>query len=406
MSWSTDAGVVRLKSGKDRAIRRRHPWIFSGAIESVSGDPKSGAVVSVVDHRGDVIGRGCFSPSSQIRVRMLSFDDAVVVDDEFVFAKVEAATALRRAVVLDATDGRATDSARLVFAESDGLPGVIVDVYADTCVLQCQSAGAEAMRDVVVAALQKFVSPARIYERSDAEIRTLEGLTPRKGLLSGAPLPAGNLVQMRENGLLFNVDVDAGHKTGFYLDQRDSRDTLRRIARGKRVLNCFCYTGGFTIAALKGGASSVVSVDASQPALELGQKNALDNGFTDDVHDWLRGDCFDVLRGLYDDGDRFDVVVLDPPKFASKAEHRDRAARGYKDLLIRGLKLVRDGGFVFTFSCSGAIDRAFFKEIATQASLEARRPTKIVAELGHAKCHPVSTSFPEGEYLKGLLLSV
>lgn len=400
MSWSRDAGVVRLKSGKDRAIRRRHPWIFSGAIDKVSGDPGKGAVVTVEDHRGDVVGRACFSPSSQIRARMLTFDEDSVVDDEFVFAKVEAAVALRRAVVFD----EGTDSARLLFGESDGLPGVIVDVYGDTCVMQCQSAGAEAMRDVVVAALQKIVQPARIYERSDAEIRTLEGLTPRKGLLSGAPL--NGLVTMKENGLRFSVDVDAGHKTGFYLDQRDSRQLLRDIAKDKKILNCFCYTGGFSVAALKGGAQHVVSVDASQPALELGQKNALDNGFADDVHDWLRGDCFDVLRGLHDDGDRFDVVVLDPPKFAAKAEHKERAARGYKDLLIRGLKLVKEGGFVFTFSCSGAIDREFFKDIAAQGSLEARRPTRIVAELGHAKCHPVSTSFPEGAYLKGLLLAV
>ncbi len=426
MSWNRDAGVVRLRGGKDKAIRRRHPWIFSGAIDFVKGDsakgtdgtgsPGLGAVVVVEDARGDVIGRASYSPTSQIRCRMLTFDAATVVDDSWVAGRVKAAIDLRKQLVLDDRPGEGhTTSARLLFGEGDGLPGVICDLYDDTAVIQCQSAGAEVMRDVVVAAVSEQVKLARFYERSDADIRRLEGLEPRKGLLQGKPLPTGGsggagLVQMKERGLVFNVDVDNGHKTGFYLDQRDSRQQLRDVARGKRILNCFCYTGGFSIAGLQGGATSVVSVDTSQPALELGQKNALDNGFADDVHDWLRGDCFDVLRGLYDDGDRFDIVVLDPPKFASKAEHKDRAARGYKDLMIRGLKLLRPtsegGGLLFTFSCSGAIDREFFKQIAAQASLEAQRPARIVAELGHAKCHPVLTSFPEGEYLKGLLLAV
>ena len=409
--FGKDAGVLRLKGGKDKAIRRRHPWIFSGAVDRVTAHDKAGVapggVVVVEDAHGEVLGRACFSETSQIRARMLTWGSAPV-DEAFVFERVRSAVRLRQDLVLDDTAGDETTSARLIFGESDGLPGVIVDLYGDTVVMQCQSAGAEAMRDVVVEglaqALSTTVKPARFYERSDADIRHLEGLESRKGLLRGAPLTG--LVPMKENGLHFSVDVDAGHKTGFYLDQRDSRQTLREVAAGKKVLNCFCYTGGFSVSALKGGASHVVSVDASQPALELGQKNANDNGFADSSHDWLRGDCFDVLRGLHDDGERFDVVILDPPKFAAKAEHKDRAARGYKDLLIRGLKLVNDGGLVFTFSCSGAIDRDFFKLIAAQASFEARRPTRIVKELGHAMCHPVSTSFPEGEYLKGLLLAV
>jgi 23S rRNA (cytosine1962-C5)-methyltransferase len=211
---------------------------------------------------------------------------------------------------------------------------------------------------------------------------------------------------MREHGMQFTVDVDSGHKTGFYLDQRNSRHTLRGVVHGKRVLNCFCYTGGFSIAALQGGASHVTSVDTSQAALELGNQNALDNGFSDDRHEWLRGDCFDVLRGLHDDGERFDVVVLDPPKFAPSAQHLEKAARGYKDLMIRGLRLLPPGGLLFTFSCSGAVDRAFFRTIAANAALEAGRPARVLEELGHAFCHPVPLSFPEGEYLKGLLLAV
>ena len=401
--WHADAGVVRLKPGKDKAIRRQHPWIFSGAIAGVEGHPGSGDVVVVKDAFGAVLGRGCFSPSSQIRVRMLTNDATAagsVVDDAFVFARVKRAVALRRALVLD----EQTTSARLLFGEGDGLPGVIVDVYGDTAVIQCQSAGAERMRDVIVSAVVEATNVKRVYERSDADIRSLEGLEPRKGVLHGPALDG--LVPMLERGLRFDVDVDGGHKTGFYLDQRDSRQQLRDVAAGRRVLNCFCYTGGFSVAALAGGARSVVSVDSSQPALELGQKNALNNGYADDKHEWLRGDCFEVLRGLHDDGERFDVVVLDPPKFAAKAEHRDRAARAYKDLMIRGLRLLDDGGLLFTFSCSGAIDRAFFRQIAAQAAFEAQRPCQVIAELGHAQCHPVALSFPEGEYLKGLLLAV
>ena len=397
--WHLERSVVRLKTGKDKAIRRRHPWIFSGAIAGVDGNPGSGDLVVVKDAFGAVLGRGAFSPSSQIRVRMLTFDGSVV-DDAWVGARVRSAVSLRQALVLD----EHTTSARLIFGESDGLPGVIVDRYADTAVMQCQSAGAERMRDVVVAALVDSAGVSRVYERSDADIRTLEGLLPRTGVLHGPPLTG--LVTMRERGLRFDVDVEGGHKTGFYLDQRDSRQQLREVARGRKVLNCFCYTGGFSVAALAGGASHVVSVDSSQPALELGQQNALANGFSDDKHEWLRGDCFEVLRGLHDDGERFDAVVLDPPKFAAKAEHRDRAARAYKDLMIRGLRLLNAGGLLFTFSCSGAVDRAFFRLIAAQAAFEAARPCQVIAELGHAKCHPVSTSFPEGEYLKGLLLAL
>ncbi len=386
-------------------MRRRHPWIFSGAIAKVDGDPQSGDIVVVLDARGELLGRACYSPQSQIRARVLGFGHDVV-DDAFIEARVNAAVSLRERFVLSRNQGDETTSARLLFAEGDGIPGFVADLYDDTLVLQCQSAGAERLRDVVVDALVQRVRPARVYERSDADIRTLEGLPSRKGLLRGTPLPDDHRVTMREHGMQFTVDVDAGHKTGFYLDQRDSRHLLRGVVAGRRVLNCFCYTGGFSIAALSGGASHVTSVDTSQAALQLGQKNALDNGFADDRHDWLRGDCFDVLRGLHADGERFDVVVLDPPKFAPSARHLDKAARGYKDLMIRGLRLLPPGGLLFSFSCSGAVDRGFFRTLAAQAALEAGRPASVLAELGHARCHPVPLSFPEGEYLKGLLLTV
>jgi 23S rRNA (cytosine1962-C5)-methyltransferase len=245
---------------------------------------------------------------------------------------------------------------------------------------------------------------SRVYERSDAEVRRKEGLEPRKGLLKGAALDG--LVGMKERGLRYDVDVDAGHKTGFYLDQRESRAKVRDFARGRRVLNCFSYTGGFAVAALAGGAVHTTSVDTSLPALTLGAQNAQHNGFSDDKHEWLRGDCFDVLRGLYDDGARFDLVVLDPPKFAPSASHVPKAIRGYRELNSSALRLLDDGGLLFTFSCSGAIDKATFHNIVADAALDAGRFGRVSGELVHPPDHPVALRFPEGEYLKGLVVRV
>lgn len=396
-----DRGVIVLKPGKERAVLRRHPWVFSGAIARAEGGMQSGDTVVVRSANGEVLGRGAYSPTSQIRVRMWTFGDRPF-NELVVQTRVQQAVALRTRLVLSAASGDETDSCRLLFAESDGLPGVIVDLYGTTAVLQAQSAGAERIRDIVVAAVRKTVPLTSVFERSDADIRGLEGLPARKGPLWGE-VPAGH-VHTREHGMRFLVDVDSGHKTGFYLDQRDSRARLRSCARAARVLNCFSYTGGFAIAALHGGASEVLSVDTSQAALDLGKVNAGENGFAAERHRWERGDVFDVLRRLQDEGERFDIVVLDPPKFAPSAAHVEKAARGYKDLMMRGLKLLPPGGLLFTFSCSGAIDRVLFRQLASQAALEARRPSRVLAELGHALCHPVATSFPEGDYLKGLLL--
>ncbi|MBI1945199.1 MAG: class I SAM-dependent rRNA methyltransferase [Deltaproteobacteria bacterium] len=387
--------VVRLQRGRDRSTRRRHPWVFSGAVASVEGEPAPGATVVVAAHDGTVLGRAAYSPSSQIRLRLWTFDEATPVDDALLHARLDAALALRKRLVLTAD----TDCARLVFAEADGLPGLVADLYGDTLVVQCHSAGAERIQDVAIAHLRARTGAARVVLRSDAEVRKLEGLEPRSGVVFGPPIEGG-LVRAREHGMQFLVDVERGHKTGFYLDQRDSRARVRAVARG-RVLNCFSYTGGFAVAALSGGAEHALSVDTSLAALELAEKNVADNGIDPARHDGLRGDCFDVLRGLYDEGERFDLVVLDPPKFAPAARHVAKAARGYKDLALRALKLLHPGGLLFSFSCSGAIDRALFRQIAASAALEAQRPLTVLGELGHPPDHPVPTSFAEGEYLKG-----
>jgi 23S rRNA (cytosine1962-C5)-methyltransferase len=377
--------VVTLKKGKDRPVRRRHPWIFSGAIARADA-AQLGDTVVVKSAEGEVLGRGAFSPSSQIRVRMFTFDATTLLDEAFLAARVADAVALRRALVLNAH----TNCCRVVFAEGDGVPGFIADLYDDTLVVQCQSAGAERHRDVLVRALVDALQVRRVYERSDADVRKLEGLEPRASLLEGAAIDGP--IHVVENGVKFLVDVEHGHKTGFYLDQRDARARVRSLAQGRRVLNCFSYTGGFAISALCGGAAHATSIDTSMGALEMAEKNAAENG-VGDKHDGIKGDVFDVLRGMFDEGERFDLIVLDPPKFAPSAAHVEKASRGYRDLMNRGLRLLNPGGLVFTFSCSGAIDRPMFKQIAAQASLDAlgntaaRVGARIIGELGHPADH-------------------
>lgn len=396
--------VVTLKKGKDRPVRRRHPWIFSGAIAHADA-AGLGETVVVKDSGGEILGRGAFSPSSQIRVRMFTFDSTTLLDEPFFRARIADAVALRRALVLR----EHTNCCRVVFAEGDGIPGFIADLYDDTLVVQCQSAGAERHRDVLVRALVDELHVKRAYERSDADVRKLEGLEPRASLLEGAPIDGP--IAVLENGVKFLVDVEHGHKTGFYLDQRDARARVRSLAHGRRVLNCFGYTGGFAVSALCGGAAHATSIDTSMGALEMAERNAAENG-VGDKHDGIKGDVFDVLRGMFDEGERYDLVVLDPPKFAPSAAHVEKASRGYRDLMNRGLRLLNPGGLLFTFSCSGAIDRPMFRQIAAQASLDAlgnssgRVGARIIGELGHPADHPVLTSFSEGEYLKGLVLAV
>jgi len=389
-----------LKPGRERSLRRRHPWLFANALEEVRGEPLApGDTVTVRDNAGEIYGQGAYSPASQLRVRMWHFDPAGSVDRAFLGGRLDAARALR-ARMLDAD----ITGYRLVNAESDGLPGLIVDRYGELLVCQFLSAGAERWRDALVALLRERFPDCGVYERSDVDIRQREDLAPRTGLLAG-PEPA-ETVQIREGDWLFRVDPRQGQKTGFYLDQRDSRRALARHADGAEVLNAFSYTGGFAVAALAGGARQVSNLDSSAGALRLGTVNLAENGLDPARVENLQGDAFRLLRQCRQQGRRFDVVVLDPPKFMEHKAQLKRASRGYKDINLQAFGLLRPGGLLFTFSCSGLLEPALFQKIVADAALDAGRAARIVARLGQAADHPTLLAFPEGQYLKGLVVQV
>lgn len=386
-----------LAPGRDKSLRARHPWIFSGAVARVEGDPPAGATVTVLGHDGDALGLAAYSPRSQIRARIWTFDPAARIDADFIAQRVARACAARD--VLRDADHTAV---RLIHAESDGLPGVVADRYGDTVVVQLSSAGAEGWRGAIVAALAAQPGVACVYERSDAEVRTLEGLEPRVGVVAGRlPRP----LTIREGGLAYHVDVAGGQKTGFYLDQRDNRARIRAHAAGRRVLNAFCYTGGFTLCALAGGATHALSIDSAGDALAIGRENLAANPALDAARaQWREADVFADLRRLRNEGANFDLIVLDPPKFAPTAAHASRAARAYKDINLLALKLLAPAGLLATFSCSGGVSRELFQKIVAGAAVDAGADATILARLGASADHPVALAFPEGEYLKGLWL--
>jgi len=388
--------VVRVKPGRDRSLRHRHPWLFSGAIAAVEGEPASGATVEVRAADGDLLALAAWSPASQIRARVWSFAPTSI-DASFIALRLRRAIAAR-AGMLDARHS----GMRIVHGESDGLPGVVADRYADVVVVQLLSAGAEAWRDAIVDALADATPARAIVERSDADVRALEGLAPRVAVARGT-LP--DPVVFRENGIDYAVDVLAGQKTGFYLDQRDNRRIVGDHAAGRQVLNAFCYSGGFTLACLAGGATRVVSVDSSAPALALGRANLARNPALDASRaQWLEADVFAELRRLRDADASFDLIVLDPPKFAPTAHHAERAARAYKDINLLALKLLAPRGYLATFSCSGGIGPELFQKIVAGAAQDARADAAIVGRFTASADHPVALAFPEGEYLKGLLV--
>ncbi|TVO67915.1 class I SAM-dependent rRNA methyltransferase [Denitromonas ohlonensis] len=389
-----------LKSGKDRALIRRHPWIYDSAVAQLDGRARPGDTVTVLADSGKVLGKASWSPESKIRARMWTFDPDETVDHAF-FKRAVAASVARRQTH-PALAGQ--DGLRLIHGESDGLPGVVVDRYGPVVVMQLTSAGADKWRDAIVAALVQATGCEAVYERSDSDVRGREGLEPVTGCVYGE-LPAD--LSIIENGVRMAVDVVGGHKTGFYLDQRDNRRLTGELAAGRRVLNCFCYTGGFSLQALAGGATSALSIDSSGPALTTAAANLAMNPQLDAGRaEWREADVFAALRELREAGERFDMIILDPPKFAPSAAHAERAARAYKDINMYGFRLLNPGGLLMTYSCSGGIGIELFHKIIAGAASDAGVDGRILHRLGASPDHPVGLSVPEGEYLKGLTCQV
>ena len=386
---------ITLKPGREKSLLRRHPWIFSGAVQSVDNEPAPGGTVDLLSFKGDFLARAAYSPTSQIRARVWTFNDEPINAD-FFCKKIRAAIEMRRRSKVEGQ----SDAVRLIHAESDGLPGLIVDRYGDVLVLQSLTAGSEFWKETFANILVEETGIKNIYERSDADVRELEGLQPIVGPLRGTP---PDQIIITEHALRYTVSLTSGHKTGFYLDQRANRLRVRELAKDRDVLDCFCYTGGFTVNALAGGAKSVVSVDASAGALGLGRENASLNGQQAERQEWIEGDVFQLLRKFRDEGRSFDMVILDPPKFAPTSAQAEKAARGYKDINLLAFKLLRAGGILVTFSCSGGVDAALFQKIVASAALDAGVDAAIVEHLSQAADHPIALNFPEGAYLKGLV---
>ncbi|HEX9028296.1 MAG TPA: class I SAM-dependent methyltransferase [Anaerolineales bacterium] len=395
------APTLVLNPGREKSMLRRHPWVFSGAVAEVTGSPAPGETVAVRSASGDFLGWAAFSPQSQIRGRVWSWDQAEKIDAAFFYKKLAAAIASRRQYYPWAFKNPEKYGLRLAHAESDGLPGIILDRYGPVLVMQLLSAGAEIWRDALLEAALELTGARTAYERSDADVRQLEGLPTRCGLMSGE-LPES--FEIDEDELRFTVDIAQGHKTGFYLDQRFNRTRVRQLAEGKEVLDCFSYTGGFTLSALAGGASSVLSVEASGEAIAGARRNLELNRLPAGKVDWLEGDVFHVLRSFRDARRSFDLIVLDPPKFAQTAAQAERAARGYKDINLLAFKLLRPGGILVTFSCSGGVSQELFQKIVAGAALDAGIDAAILERLTQAPDHPVALNFPEGAYLKGLVI--
>jgi 23S rRNA (cytosine1962-C5)-methyltransferase len=387
-----------LNKGREKSLKRRHPWIFSGAVGKVNGKPAVGDTVDVLDSAKKWLARAAYSPKSQIRARVWTFDPSQQVDGDFFRTRIQTALAVREALPA----AKHANALRLVHGESDALPGLVVDRYADVLVAQFLAAGVERWRDPILDLLNEISGCEAIFERSDAEVRKLEGLGPRVGFARGNRTAAR--CPIIEYGLNFRVDVEQGQKTGFFLDQRENRQRVRSLAAGREVLDGFCYTGGFSIAALAGGAKRVTAIESSAAALEVAKENLAANPLDSSRIDFVRADVFAKLRELRDRNARFDLIVLDPPKFAPTAAQVKKAARAYKDINLWALKLLAPGGLLATFSCSGGVSAELFQSIVAGAALDAGAGARIIERFSAAADHPVALEFPEGEYLKGLLV--
>jgi 23S rRNA (cytosine1962-C5)-methyltransferase len=386
---------IILKKGREVPILRGHPWIFSGAIDEVEGDPDAAGVAEVLDWEKHFIARGLFNPRSQIRVRVLTWREEAI-DSDFLCRRLTQALSIR-----ESTLAEITNAYRIVNGEGDFLPGLIIDRYNEFLVCQFFTAGMEALKPLVVDALSRLVPAKGIFEKSEGRVRSEEGLHPSVGVLSGEPPP--ECIAIEESGLKFLIDLRRGQKTGFFLDQRDNRVFLSTLARNKKILDCFCYSGAFSAYALGGGAQEVISLDSSRPALELAEKNLALNGFQAPRSELIKGDAFSYLK---EDEAAFDMVVLDPPSLAPRRGDVDVATGGYKFLNLHALRRLERGGFLLTFSCSQHLSTDLFQKVVFGAAADAGRNVTIIKRLGHAIDHPVSLHHPEGEYLKGLALRV
>ncbi len=391
---------IRLKKGKEKAVYQRHPWVFSGALDKVKGKPENGDVVRLIDASGDFLAYGYYNDQSRVAVRLIEWNEEGSINADWYEQKIKTAIAGRAHLLAD----RKTTTCRLIFSEADFLPGLIVDRYADFLSLQILSSGIEKAKDIIIEILVKLLQPKGIFDRSDAIARTHEGITAENGLLWGEN--PEEFIEVKENGIKYHINIAEGQKSGFYCDQRDNRSILASYTKGKSVLDCFSYSGGFSLNAFAQGATEITSVDSSALAIETLKQNIELNKFEAGKHVAIQSDVNKQLRQFNDEGKKFDVVVLDPPKYAPSRSALDRAARAYKDLNRRGLLLLESGGLLATFSCSGAVDIETFKQIIAWAALDAGKEVQIIKQFCQPEDHPVRLSFPEGEYLKGLLVRV
>jgi 23S rRNA (cytosine1962-C5)-methyltransferase len=390
---------VVLKKDKEKAVLHKHPWVFSGAIDRVKGKPANGDIVRLVNIKGDFMAYGFYNDQSRVALRLLEWDENVQVDEQWFRNKV--ATAVNsRGNVLNET----TNTCRLIFSESDYLPGLIVDKYADHLAVQILTSGIENVMPVIIDELQRLLKPASIFDKSDASSRSHEGLETDNTVLAGSQPPES--VEVKENNIIYNINIAEGQKSGFYCDQRDNRRILASYTKDKKMLDCFCYTGGFTLNSLHSGASAVTSVDSSALAIETLKENILLNKLDATKHTAIQSDVNKQLRVFREEGEMFDVIVLDPPKYAPSRSALVRASRAYKDLNRLAMLLLNSGGLLATYSCSGAMDMESFKQVIAWAALDAGKQVQFIYQFCQPEDHPVRASFPEGEYLKGLLCRV
>lgn len=388
---------VILKPGRDKTARQHHPWLFSGAISKVNGIPHPGGIVRVVNDKDEFVAYGYFNSHSQIQIRLLEWEETQRIDEAWWHSKLDQSIARRKTLVAT----QETDSYRLVYGEADLLPGLIVDRYAGWVVIQALTAGIENVKKSIISSLESLLHPFGIYERSDVEMRPLEGLEKSVGHLAGEIPP--DIIVIKENGLNFNVDVKSGQKTGFYLDQRDNRKAVSSFANNLDVLDCFAYTGGFSVYALGKGAKSVTLIDSSAQSLSLAQENIKINNFEIARASFIDGDVFRILREFRENGKRFDMVILDPPKFAPRKADLNRALSGYKDINMLAMNILNPNGILATFSCSGAVDLQSLQTVLFWAATDANREIQIIKTLSQGFDHPCRVSFPESEYLKGFI---